>query len=126
MKKILIVEDEDSLRNALRDKLTREDFQVLEAKNGQEGLAAAIREHPDLILLDIIMPIMDGMTMLKKLRTENEWGKSAPVIILTNLTSDSNQIINDVTVLEPSFYLVKSDWKLEDLMKKIKEVLVLP
>lgn len=120
-KKILIVEDELSLRNALRDKLSRENFAVLEAKNGEEGLEVALREHPDLILLDIIMPVMDGMTMLKKLRYENEWGKTVPVIILTNLTSDNEERMRDITNTEPSYYLVKSDWKIEDVVAKIRE-----
>ena len=70
-KKILIVEDELSLREALAKKLVSENFEVLEAENGQIGLEVATREKPDLILLDIIMPVMDGMTMLKKLK-ENE------------------------------------------------------
>lgn len=126
MKKILVVEDEVSLRNALRDKLTHAGFTTLEAANGSEGLEIALREHPDLVLLDVIMPVMDGMTMLKKLRTENDWGKSVPVIILTNLSSDSDQIISDVTIFEPSYYLVKSDWKLEDLIIKINDLLKQP
>lgn len=120
-KVILIVEDDTPLRNALRDKLTREGFVILESKNGEEGLAVALREHPDLILLDIIMPVMDGMTMLKKLRVEDEWGKTVPVIILTNLTSDSNQRVRDVFETEPAYYLVKSDWKIEDLVAKVRE-----
>lgn len=112
-KTILIVEDEVSMLNALRDKLTREDFFVLEAKNGKEGLEVALLEHPDLILLDVVMPIMDGMTMLKNLR-EDEWGKDAKVIILTNLS--------DVAVAHRSYdYLVKSDWKIEDVVAKVHE-----
>ncbi|MGA3292188.1 MAG: response regulator [Candidatus Microgenomates bacterium] len=126
MKKILIVEDDVALQGVLVHKLTQEGFAVISAKNGQEGLDLALADHPDLILLDIIMPVMDGMTMFRKLRTENEWGKAVKVIILTNLNSDSDQIINDVTVLEPSYYLVKADWKLEDLVIKVKEVLVPP
>lgn len=117
---ILIVEDEVSQRNALRDKLTREGFAILEAKNGEEGLAMALHEHPDLILLDIVMPKMDGLTMMKKLRQENEWGKKVPIILLTNL-ADDNDKINRVAEDEPAFYLVKSDWKIEDVMEKIKE-----
>ena len=119
-KKILIVEDEISLLNALRDKLTHENFAVLEAKNGEEGLAVALREHPDLILLDIVMPKMDGMTMLRKLR-EDLWGKSAKVIILTNL-SDKEKMAE---ALEQKLhkYLVKSDWKIEDVVAKVREQL---
>lgn len=120
-KKILIVEDESSLRNALRDKLTREDFIILEAKNGEEGLEIALREHPDLILLDIIMPVMDGMTMFKKLREENEWGKFVPVIILTNLASDNETQHKNITELEPSYFLIKTDWTLENIVAKIRE-----
>ena len=120
-KTILVVEDEISLLNALRDKLARENFAVLEAKNGEEGLEVALREHPDLILLDIVMPKMDGMTMLRKLRSENEWGKSVPVVILTNLTSADDQRNRDITELEPAYYLVKTDLKLDDVVAKVKE-----
>lgn len=119
-KKILIVEDELSLRGALRDKLIREGFNVLEAKNGEEGLRVALREHPDLILLDIIMPVMDGMTMLKRLR-EDVWGKEAKVVMLTNL-SDNEKLAEAIT--HGSYeYLVKSDWKIENVVAKIKEKL---
>ncbi len=121
--KILIVEDETPLMNALRDKLVREGFMAFGAKNGEEGLKTALEEHPDLILLDLVMPKMDGMTMLKKLRSQNEWGKTARVIILTNLTSADEQRNRDVAENEPSYYLVKSDWKIEDVVKKIKEEL---
>ena len=66
------------------------------------------------------------MTMLRKLRETDSWGKTVPVVILTNLSGDSNQIINDVTDLEPSYYLTKADLKLDELLEKIKEVLVKP
>jgi len=119
-KTVLVVEDEVALRSALHDKLIHENFAVLEAKNGEEGLEIALREHPHMILLDIIMPKMDGMTMLEKLR-EDKWGKYAKVIVLTNLT-DSKKIME--AIKHGSFeYLVKSDWKLEDVMAKIRELL---
>lgn len=118
MKKILIVEDEKPLREALRDKLTLEGFLPLEAKNGEEGLEAALREHPDLILLDVIMPKMGGLEMLKKLR-EDAWGKDTKVILLTNLI-DNNQVAR--AVKEGAYdYLVKSDWKMKDVISKIRE-----
>ncbi len=72
--KILIVEDEATICNALRDKLAGAGFLVLAAKNGEEGLKAALKERPDMILLDILMPKMDGLAMLKQLR-ENAWGE---------------------------------------------------
>lgn len=115
---ILIVEDEIAILNALRDKLTREGFAILEAKNGEEGLEIALRIHPDLILLDIIMPVMDGLTMLSRLR-EDPWGKDAKVIILTNLSESAK--VSEVMAKESFDYLVKSDWKLEEVVKKVQE-----
>lgn len=120
-KKLLIIEDETSLIKAQHDKFEREGFKVVEAKNGEEGLSTALRELPDLILLDLLMPVMDGMTMLKKLRAENEWGKTVPVIILTNLASDTDEQIQNIVETEPSYYFMKSNWTLEDLVKKVKE-----
>ena len=125
-KTILVVEDEKPLRTALRDKFTREGFTVVEAKNGKDGLATALREQPDLILLDIVMPVMDGMTMLKKLKAENAWAKTVPVIILTNLTSANEQRLQDITATEPSYYLEKTSWKIEDIVEKVKDILQLP
>ncbi len=115
---IEIVEDEQAVVNILRDKLEKEGFAVLEARNGAEGLELAKRKHPDLVLLDIIMPVMDGITMLKKLR-EDGWGKTVPVIILTNL-SDAESVA-EATEKGAFDFLVKSNWKLVDIVKKVKE-----
>ena len=119
---ILAIEDEKPTLSALVDKFSREGFSVLQAKNGEEGLAIALKDHPDLILLDIIMPKMDGMTMFKKLRGD-AWGKTVPVIILTNLTSADENRNRDVTGLEPAYYFEKSNWKIEDVVAKVKECL---
>lgn len=118
-KKILIVEDEEDLRQALTDELQREKYEVIIAHNGKEGLDLALKQHPDLILLDIVMPEMGGMTMLKQLRAD-EWGKKAQVIMLTNLNA-TDKILQQVTEDEPSYYLVKSDWKIADIVNKVKE-----
>lgn len=118
MKRILIVEDDKALLKILVDKLTAEGFLALQAKNGKDGLDMAVKEHPDLILLDIIMPVMDGISMLKKLRGD-ERGKDVPVIILTNL-SDSKSISDSMNE-NITNYLVKSDWKLEDIVKIVRE-----
>lgn len=117
-KTVLVVEDERSLRRALVDKFTHEGFTVLEAKDGSDGLDVALKDHPDIILLDIIMPVMDGITMLEKLRSD-PWGKNAGVIILTNL-SDGQQMLDSMKngVFE---YLVKSNWKIQDVVTKVKE-----
>ena len=111
-KTILIVDDEQTLLSALVDKFTREGFVVMGAKNGQEGLSNALADHPDLILLDIIMPVMDGMTMLAKLR-KDPWGKNAKVIMLTNLSEVEIVASQRQGVYD---YLVKSDWELKDVV----------
>lgn len=121
-KKILIVEDEEAMLDAISDSLNNGEFTTLQAIDGEQGLTIALKEHPDLILLDVLMPKMDGMVMLQKLR-EDEWGKTTPVIILTNVSPNANSVINSVLKNEPAYYLVKSEVKLEGIIDKIKEVL---
>ena len=120
-KKILIIEDELPMLKALSDKFSREGFSVLEAKNGEEGLEAALETKPDLIILDLFMPVMDGKAMMEKLRRD-EWGKKVPIIILTNLNPD-DETLNEILASGPAYYFIKSKWKLEDLTKKVKEEL---
>lgn len=120
MKKILVVEDQKLLMQALVNSLNKADFEVIEAEDGQEGLEMAIQHHPDLILLDIIMPVMDGLTMLKKLR-QDKWGETAKVVILSNLTNtESLETAKQENVAD---YLIKSNWKLDDVVIKSKETL---
>lgn len=121
MKKILIVEDELAYLKLLNSQLTKEGYTVIEANDGKIGLEKAKSENPDLILLDIRMPVMDGMVMLNLLRKE-EKGKKTKVIILTNLEPD-NKIIGEVVADQPSYYYVKSDIQFNDLLEKIKELL---
>ncbi len=120
--KILVVEDEPTLVTALVDKFTQEKFIVIAANNGQEGLTMALKEHPDLILLDIVMPVMDGMTMLAELR-KDAWGKTVQVILLTNLSDP--QKMSDSIAKDVSGYLIKSDWKLQDLVEEVKRKMML-
>lgn len=120
MKKILIIEDEKSLANILATKLAGRKSKTLIANNGQAGLELALKEKPDLILLDIVMPVMDGLTMLKKLRAD-KWGAKVPVIILTNLSEmDKTAEALDGGVHD---FLIKIDWTLEDIVKKVNEKL---
>ena len=85
VKKILIVEDDEPIIFSLSKKLELfKTVKVLCARNGEEGLSMALVEKPDLILLDIVMPEMDGIEMLRRLR-KNDWGKTVKVIILSNL-----------------------------------------
>lgn len=120
-KVILVTEDEPAMLQAITDSFTRAGFIVLPAKDGVEGLASARQNHPDAILLDILMPNMDGITMMEELR-QDEWGKSVPIVILTNLDANDH-IIRTIMKDQPSYYLLKANTKLEELVEKIKEVL---
>lgn len=121
-KTILIIEDETSVKKILRDVLQKENFLVIEAPNGKKGVDIAREMHPDLILLDVLMPVMDGMTALKEIR-KDAWGSRVPVIILTNLSATKEEIVEDMIEGKPMYYLIKSDWKIFDVVKKIKEIL---
>jgi len=122
-KTILIIEDEPALRKILSDLLQKNNFSILEAKDGKEGVTLALEKHPDLILLDLLMPVMNGMEALKKIR-QNTWGEKVPVIILTNLNATDEKLVQDMVTERPLYYLIKSDWNINDVIKKIKEVLV--
>lgn len=118
IKTILVVEDEVPLITSLKIKLERAGYKVLEAMDGEQGLKLALSKHPDLILLDIIMPVMDGITMMNKLR-EDEWGKTAQLIFLTNLSSEEKELQAKQQGVHD--YIIKADWKLEDIIKKISQ-----
>lgn len=117
MKKILLIEDEPAYLKLLRDQLTKSGYEVIFAQDGLEGLSLALNCKPDLILLDILMPKVDGLTMLKALRADT-WGKDVPVFILTNV-NESKEISEGMNN-KTSRYIIKSDMKFEDLLWAIK------
>jgi len=117
-KKVLLIEDDLVIANVLKEKLVREKIEVTTAGDGVAGLARALADHPNLILLDIVMPNMDGMTMLKKLRADS-WGKTAKVVVLTNL-SDAYKA-EEAAQKGVYDWLVKSEWQLSDLAQLVKK-----
>ncbi|MES3032000.1 MAG: response regulator [Patescibacteria group bacterium] len=122
-KKILIVEDELSMLKILVDTFKKENFLTLEARDGESAFSRALLEKPDIILLDILLPKIDGLAVLKKLRAENEYGKSVPVIFLTNLSPDREEINKVITENNPAYYLVKTNWNMEDVVEKVRKCL---
>ena len=120
-KKILVVDDDDIIRNSISDDLKFQEYLVNEAKDGEEGLRLALVEKPDLILLDIMMPKMNGLEVIQKLR-EDAWGKRVPVIIISSLNT-SDEILNEIIKNSPTYYIMKKDWDLKDLANKIKNAL---
>lgn len=119
--KILSVDDSLTIRMLVKRSFKSFDCAVFEASNGEEGLAAAIREKPDLIFLDITMPVMDGVTMLTKLK-ENPEVKGIPVIMLTAESGREN--VAYIAKLGVRDYLVKP-FKDEQLIEKASRVLKL-
>ena len=116
--KILSVDDSKTIRLIVTRTFKPYDCVVCEAANGEEGLAAATREKPDLIILDIIMPVMDGVTMLTKLK-ESEELKNIPVIMLTAESGREN--VAYIAKLGVCDYLVKP-FKYDQLVEKVKRV----
>ncbi len=116
-KQILIVEDEPDIREAITEAMEEAGFSVSTAQNGEIGLHKAIAEHPDLILLDIVMPVMDGHTALQKLR-QDPWGKNAKVVILTSM--DDVQNIATAYTGNIAGYIIKAHNTLDEMVSKVR------
>ena len=117
-KSVLIVDDEESLVSVLSRKFEDEGITAHVAYNGKQGLEMALEKHPDIILLDIMMPEMDGFDVMKNLQ-EDEWGKTVPIILLTN--SSSIDTVAKAVSTGMSEFLVKTDIRLEDVVQKVKD-----
>lgn len=121
MKNILLVEDDPILLNMYQTKLAMQQYAVVTAVDGDEGLQLALSKHPDLILLDIAMPKMDGLTMMENLR-KDDWGKTVPIIILTNFEAN-DRILRGIVTHHPAYYLLKSEATPQGVIDKINEVI---
>ena len=119
--KILSVDDSKTIRMIVKRTFAPYDCTVCEATNGEEGLAAAAAEKPDLIVLDITMPVMDGVTMLTKLK-ESEELKYIPVIMLTAESGREN--VAYIAKLGVRDYLVKP-FKDDQLIEKVNRIVAL-
>src|SRR5436309_8652449 len=117
MERILIVEDEAAMRRGLEDVLAAEGYRVLTAPDGEKGLERAIAEKPDLILLDIMMPKLDGYAVCEELR---RLGNSVPILMLTA----KGQVEDRVTGLDVGAddYLVKP-FSTEELLARVRALL---
>ena len=117
---IVVVEDEKPIRDMYTWKLKAEGFKVFNADNGQVGIQVIEEVKPDLILLDIRMPIMNGDDMLEKLRA-TDWGSSIRVIILTNLSKD--EAPHKLRLLSVDRYIVKAHSTPDQVLSTINSVL---
>ena len=120
MSKVLIIEDDAPIRQLYVMKLGGAGYQIAEATNGVEGLETAKKFKPDLILLDLRMPIMTGQEMLRKLR-ESDWGKHILVIVLTNVSQSEASM--DLRLLRVEKYIVKAHYTPKQVLDVVTETL---
>lgn len=120
MPKIMVVEDDQSLREIYSIRLTAEGYEVISAGDGEEALAIAVKERPDLIISDVMMPKISGFDMLDILRSTPET-QSVKVIMMTALSSDDQKKRGES--LGADKYLVKSQVGIEDVIAAVQEVL---
>ncbi len=120
MKKILFIEDESALQKTFGEFLNQEGYEVISALDGEMGLELAQTKEPDLILLDLVLPKINGFDVLKKIKEDPEI-KDIPVIVLTNLEGIGD--VEKAIELGAKTYLVKAQHGPEEVLEKIKKVL---
>ena len=118
-KKILIIEDDKFLREVIAKKLTTEGYEIIEAVNGENGITQAGETKPNLILLDLILPGIDGFGVLTQLK-ENTGTKEIPIIILSNLSQENE--IKRALALGAADFLIKANFTPSEIIKKIKKI----
>ncbi len=116
-KKILIIEDSANLADSLEDMLTFKGYTAIKARDGKQGYTLAILEKPDLILLDLKLPDIEGYDILRKLRAD-DWGKTARVLILT--ASDTSETVPSDVEIDANDILHKAHWGIENLAIRIE------
>lgn len=116
---VLVIDDDDTMRDVVVEALRAAGFTTRETSNGKKGLDLARELQPDLVLLDIMMPEMDGLTALQTLR-KDAWGAAVPVIMLTSIDETS-------TILEAmkyaDDYFVKTERTLDELVAKVNALI---
>lgn len=115
-KKVLIIEDDSITRKSLQVALLNAGFEADEAADGKQGLERALETHPDIILTDLRMPVLDGISMLKLLR-QDEWGKTARVIILTS--NEAAEAVNQAMELGVYTYFSKDVMDPSEVVEQI-------
>lgn len=120
MKKILIIEDDTFLREMIAGKLKKEGFSIIEAIDGEEGIRKTKEENPDLIILDLVLPTLDGFEVLSRIKQDKS-SSGIPVVILSNL-GQRNEIQHGLD-LGAVDYMVKANFTPSEIIKKIVNVL---
>ena len=119
MSTILVIDDTALARESVSKLLEYEGFRTIRAKNGREGWAMMYNDTPDLVLLDLMMPEMDGITFLKMLRRSPLW-KEMPVIVLTGV-NDDDKLITRAWELKVNDLIPKASFGFEDLLERVRK-----
>ena len=123
MAKILLIEDDKFQQKALVDKFQKEGFEIIQAFDGKEGIARAIKDKPDFILLDLIMPVMNGTATLRQLKEHPET-KDIPVALLTVVPQDLSWQPDDKNIHEETVgFWEKDKISIEEIVKNVKDFL---
>ncbi|MDD3646954.1 MAG: response regulator [Candidatus Dojkabacteria bacterium] len=120
VRKILIAEDETFLRSIIKSKLAKSGYEVIEVEDGEAALRSIQNDKPDLVLLDLMMPKMNGYDVLKKIKEDPELA-NIPVIVLSNLGQDSD--IEKGKELGAVDYIVKSNVSINEVLKKVEDTI---
>ena len=120
MSKILIIEDDSFLQSLEVNKLSKSHYELITASNGTEGMKKIAEPGIDLVLLDLILPDIDGFEILKKIRSNGDT-KKTPVIVFSNLSEDKD--VKKANELGVTKFMVKSNFTLDELVEEIKKIL---
>ena len=119
-KTVLVVEDEAATALALCAALQHEGYEVLQADDGSKGLHVALDRHPDIMLVDLNLPKMNGMDMIREIRNDS-WGKTVKIVILTNVSDMSS--LEEAMKHETYYYLIKGDSSVADVITTVRSQL---
>ncbi len=120
MKKVLVVEDDQFLAAAYKLKLTKSGFEVMVASDGGEALAILREFIPDVVILDLIMPNVDGFTCLSRMKSDEKL-KNIPVIVASNLGQKED--VEKAKNLGAAEFIIKSNVSIDDILEKINSIL---
>ncbi len=121
-RKILIIDDDEMILKSLVNLFEMEKFQVFHAHDGDEGLREAFIKEPDLIITDIDMENLSGISVLHEVRKGGDWGAKVPIIMFTNFDGDGEEMAG-IERDHPSFFLKKSEVAPAEILAKVKELL---
>ena len=119
MSKILLIEDDKIILEMYQDKFTNEGFEVITANEGQEGFQKMKSNLPDIVLLDLIMPKVNGFEFLKLVKADPSL-KNIPILVLTNIFADAEDLVKNWGV---EYFLLKSNYTPENIVSKVKDIL---